>query len=123
MTEEDYRNLLAMLGFDMERHKGPDNPAGQALRHTTLRFPDVPYRVEADTTIFWPTLYWNRTVAGLIYFAAARRDVEHFLPHFWVPLSSDMVKDIDAGISFVPVNKPGIGAREALQSLINIRRN
>ena len=122
MTEEEYRQLLADLGFDMEHHTAPDTPIGQALRHTTLIFPNVPERPHTDQSVFWPTLYWCRTEAGLICFATAKRDVRHFRPQFWVPLSADMVKSDGEGVSFVPVNRPGIGARQALESLFGILR-
>ena len=120
MTEEDYRQLLAELGFDMDRHTAPDVPPGQALRHRTRRFPNIHRRNTEDPTIFWPTLYWVRTASGLIYFVTRNEDVACFSPEYWVPLSPEMVKGGDAGISFVPVNRRGIGAREALQSLFDL---
>lgn len=120
MTEEEYRHLLEELGFDMELNPEPN---GDSLRHTILRFGHVPGRDQRNEDAFWPTLYWNRSRAGLLYFVTAHRDTEHFSPLLWSRVPNDVVKTGDADISFVPLHNTRRGAMEALQSLLEAQPN
>ena len=115
MTEEEYRQLLEELGFDIARNPQPNS--GRALRHTTLQFGQVPGRNPNYEDAFWPTLYWNRSSAGLLYFATSPRDTEHFSPLLWVQIPNDVVKRKDANISFTPMRNTRQGAIDAFQSL------
>lgn len=122
MNEEEWWQLLNELGFDMSARGNP-RPNGRSLRHTRIV---SPLRVEGRNRdfadAFWPTLYWNRSGTGLIYFATCHRDVPQFASHLWEPVFPPDVKQKDDGIAFAPRRQMVEGARAALRSILEIAR-
>ena len=119
MNEEEWWNLLNQLGFDVSARGNP-RPNGRSLRHTRIVPPDLTRRRNRDCEdAFWPTLYWNKSRTGLIYFATCQQDVSEFVSHLWEPVSPPDVKQKDDGIAFVPRRQTIAGARAALTSLLD----
>ena len=113
------------LGFDVSEqgNSRPNFPNGRSLRHVVIVPPvRVERRKEDSADAFWPTLYWNRSRAGLIYFATCTRDVSEFASHLWEPVFPPDVKQDDDDIAFVPRRLTVAGARAALTSLLDVAR-
>ncbi len=121
MTEEEYWTLLNELDFDVSEQGNPrpNVPNGRALRHLRIELPArVRGRKGEAADAFWPTLYWNRSRTGLIYFATCSRDLGEFDANVWEPVAPPLVRDDADGFSFVPRRQGVAGARAALRSLL-----
>lgn len=124
LTEQDYREVLEDLGFDMEATPQPNTGrVGRSLRHSIRRFVGIPGRIAHAFDAFWPTLYWNRN-GDLIYFSTTRRDHGYFSLIYWERAPSDRVlpHEQKAGTyCFVPFESTRSGLRTALESLFLAR--
>ena len=132
LTEQDCREVLEDLGFDIEATPRPNTGlVSPALRHSTRRFVGIPSRT-AGNDAFWPTLYWNMS-GDFVYFSTAARDVEHFRSEFWTHPSSERVLPHEAfavsvdgetrpAYCFVPLATRA-GLRRALESLFLAQPN
>ena len=119
LTEQDYRELLQELGFELANVNPLEGPVGRSLRHTIRRFrhTEIPGRPASAADAFWPSLWWKEN-EGFVYFTTAERDQRQFNAMFWMPApTSSVLQDDQTAHCFVPVQSTRSGLRLALQSL------